>query len=295
MKRGKAYFLKERLKEYAKNRDYGFLLYIVDTIRILFYGTDEDDCNGEKLFFKKERGSLFAVHNNREIHSHILNGGFEDHIINILTNQIKPGAICMDVGANIGYYSVLMADLCMPNGKVYSFEPVGYNRKKLELNASLNGNKNIQIIGKALGEKTENLELNIFPENSKLIGHNSFIENETLKENDGFEKVEVQVISADEWIKEQKIEKVDFIKVDIEGFEYNFFKGASQLLKLRPIIFFEHSSKRVRDLGINESEFNKILSNYTCYQILKDGLLEYKFNGDMHPYASDILAIPKGE
>ena len=68
MKRGKTYFLRERLKEFVKNRDYGFLLYIVDSLRIIFYGVDEDDCKGEKLFFKKERGSLFAVYNNREMH-----------------------------------------------------------------------------------------------------------------------------------------------------------------------------------------------------------------------------------
>ena len=73
MKRGKAYFLKERLKEYAKNRDYGFLLYIVDTIRILFYGTDEDDCNGEKLFFKKKEAVyLLFIIIEKSIHTYLM-------------------------------------------------------------------------------------------------------------------------------------------------------------------------------------------------------------------------------
>jgi FkbM family methyltransferase len=293
MQKSRSFLLREHIKKYAKESDYGFILFMVDSLRVVLYGSNYDDCNGEKLFFKQEGSLSLAVYNNREIHSHILNGGFESHITDILRNQIKPGSVCLDVGANIGYYSIFMANLCTPSGSVFAFEPVDYNIKKIELNASLNGLKNINIVNMALGEKREILELNIYPEDSMLTGHNSFVVNETLKKDTSHQKKQIEVISIDEWMSLNKLENVDFVKVDIEGFESSFFKGAIELLKLKPVIFFEHSSERIKELGQNESDFTSYLSEYTCYQILEDGLLEYNFDGNMHPFASDIIAIPK--
>ena len=293
MKRGRKFFLRELVKRYIKDNNYGFLLFISDSLKLIRHGVDQDDCLGQKLFFKKEGSLLMGVYNNREIHSHILNGGFESHITKIMSNQIKQGDVCIDVGANIGFYSILMAELSGPSGAVFAFEPVEYNRKKIQLNASLNGLKNITIVDKALGDKSQTLELNVYPEDSKLIGHHSFVINETLKNDQSFEKQLVNVVSIDEWLQTNNISHVDFVKVDIEGFEHSFFKGAKNLLEKNPIIFFEHSAQRIKELDIDESNFKVLLKGYSCYQILSDGLLEYNFDSDMHPYASDIMAIPK--
>jgi len=293
MRRGKKFFLREALKKFIKDKDYGFLGFLLDVYKLLRFGVDLDDSNGQKLFFKTEGGLTMALYNNREIHSHILNGGFEQHITNILSGLVKPGDVCLDVGANIGFYSIFMADKVGPTGKVFSFEPVEYNRKKLQLNKSLNGLRNITLIEKALGDKSEALKLKVYPEESNLIGHHSFVENETIQSDTSYTEELVEVMSVDEWLIENEINKVDLVKVDIEGFEYSFFRGARELLKMSPIIIFEHSSERIKELGIKESEFGNILNEYVCYQILSDGLLEYNFEGEMHPFASDIIAIPK--
>ena len=73
MKRGKAYFLKERLKEYAKNKDYGFLLYIVDTIRIIFMGLMKMTVMEKNYFLKKKEAVyLLFIIIEKSIHTYLM-------------------------------------------------------------------------------------------------------------------------------------------------------------------------------------------------------------------------------
>ena len=279
------------IKKYLKEDDYKFLRLMDAILKISkrkknYYFKD-------KLYLKKFHDTNFAVYTNREIHSHIYFENFEPFVAKIILGLIKENDICLDVGANIGFYSSLIGKKIGVNGRVYAFEPVDYNIRFIELNKSLNGLKNIEIINKGLGDKNEIKELNIFPEESKLTAHNSFVMNETLNVNNIFEKKNVEIITVDDWLYKEKIKKVDFVKVDIEGYEYFFFHGAKNLLKMSPIIIFEHNIDRLKKLKIIENDFKSLFSNYSTYFITENGLIKYNFDGITQSEGNDILAIPK--
>lgn len=279
------------IKKYLKEDNYKFLRLIDVILKISkrkknYYLKD-------KLYLKKFHDTNFAVYTNREIHSHIYFESFEPFVTKIILDLVKENDICLDVGANIGFYSCLIGKRIGLNGRIYAFEPVDYNIRNIELNKSLNGLKNIKIINKGLGDKNEIKELNIFPEESMLTAHNSFVMNETLSDNIIFKKKNVEIITVDDWIYKEEIKKVDFVKVDIEGYEYFFFHGAKNLLKMSPIIIFEHNIDRLKKLKIIENDFKSLFSNYSTYFITENGLIKYNFDGMTQSESNDILAIPK--
>jgi len=132
--------------------------------------------------------------------------------------SIKKGDIIIDAGANIGLFSAVASYL---GGIVYSFEPVNEIIKNyLEKTAKLN--KNINIVPFALSNKNGKTEINISPDN---IGQSSLI----LKPKN-FQKQIINTVTLDDWIKQNNIQRIDFIKADIEGAERLMIEGAKWVL-----------------------------------------------------------------
>jgi FkbM family methyltransferase len=132
--------------------------------------------------------------------------------------DIKKGDVIIDAGANIGLFSAVASYL---GGIVYSFEPVNEIIKNyLEKTAKLN--KNINIVPFALSNKSGRTEINI---SLDKIGQSSLI----LKPKN-FQKRIITTITLDDWIKKNNIQRVDFIKADIEGAERLMIEGAIWVL-----------------------------------------------------------------
>lgn len=136
----------------------------------------------------------------------------------------------LDVGANIGYNTYVFSGIVKPPYKVYSFEPELENFSMLDNFLKL----------KKIKDKVEifNLALSDFDGESKLLMSNSHNGNHRLVvENDRIEsgKVkEVKVKKIDTFIKENNIEKISFIKIDVEGLEYFVCLGMKETLKNNP-------------------------------------------------------------
>ena len=136
--------------------------------------------------------------------------------------MIKPGWTVIDAGANFGWYSIHFAQLVGQNGNVFSFEPIPETYEELNSNIKLNSCQNIKAFDFALGNKD---------------GTISLVASEFLKYS---KRIQTTMRKLDDVIKEQKINKVDFIKADIEGGELNMLKGAEKLLEyFRPKILIE--------------------------------------------------------
>lgn len=127
----------------------------------------------------------------------------------------------IDVGACIGDSAVLFErEFCDKN--IYAFEPTKENFRHLKRTLELNNSKRVIPVNKALGAKSESLEINYCEEN---IGGSSIIF------GGKHTKAEcVEVTTLDEFVRTNKIQ-VGFIKVDIEGFEMEFLKGAKETIK----------------------------------------------------------------
>ncbi len=156
------------------------------------------------------------------------NGTWDEHILRLLKEHLTSESVFVDVGANIGFFSLYASRLCE---KVVSFEPIDFLHKQFSLSIERNNIENIEIRNKACGAQNAIAKINLVRGN---IGASSI-----KLHNDSYESIDINVSTLDfEFIKE----KVDLIKIDTEGFEVEVFKGAQEIIKRdMPIIIFEFS------------------------------------------------------
>ena len=169
----------------------------------------------------------------------ILYGEYEKREINILCSLIKPGDIVLDIGANIGLYTLFLSSAVGKDGKVIAVEPDPENVKILKNNLVKNKCKNVEVLEMALASKTEGG--NLF-RNDTNRGHSSL-----MNLNNTDEATKIQINRGDEILKMLNI-KPDAAKIDVEGAEPEVIAGLGHLKP--PIIQFEFVP-----------EFFKILNN----------------------------------
>lgn len=173
----------------------------------------------------------------------------------VFIENLKSGDIIFDIGANVGFYSLLAAELAGEESRVFSFEPLEENFNYLKKHILINNYRNIFLFKEAVADKND---FGFFKkEKSSAMGHLG----------DG--NIKVETISLDEWIKNGKLPFPNFLKIDVEGAEFSVLKGAQNLLKEKhPIIFLSIHGDLLR-----EKCFNFLLSSgYDLFPIKKEGL-----------------------
>lgn len=164
---------------------------------------------------------LFMNPQNVELALPIVRGQYERDNTLLFSKILKPGWRVVDVGAYIGYYSVHFAKLVGAKGEIFAFEPNTYSNRLLTRNIKLQNVKNVQINKMALGDRKRRASFYMNAPESSLI-----------KENVDYIGVEeVAVTTLDEALKDQK---VDFIKMDVQGYEYNILLGAKKVIANNP-------------------------------------------------------------
>lgn len=149
-----------------------------------------------------------------------------------LQRLIKKGDTCIDIGANVGSITFPLINLAGQKGFVFSFEPGPLLFSQLEESIRLNDLSNVMAFPFGLSNKPGNLFWKFDPTNPG----NAFI----IKEDDksGVKSVEVKRLDDIKEVAESK--KIDFIKVDVEGMEYEVFQGAENILKKhKPTLLYE--------------------------------------------------------
>jgi len=186
-------------------------------------------------------------------------------------NLIKPGQYVFDLGANIGYYTLQSAVRVENEGKVYCFEPVSTTYKKLIDNIKLNRFNNIVPQNFALSNKKGEIELFVAGENS--TGSSSL----TMHIDFSGIKEKVQTITLDEYVLNEKIPKVDIIKIDVEGSEPMAIEGMKQIMQnFKPIILIEVLDERLNTVGSSKEKLYELfLQNcYKPYEIISENQLK---------------------
>lgn len=163
-------------------------------------------------------------------------GTYEPQLQRFLKEAIRPGMVVYDVGANIGYVSLMLAHLLGDTGRVYSFEPHPGNLRRLEENVSLNGwNDRIVVTPLAVSDKAGSEEFLVHTVHGmgKLSG--SAGRTETYPET-----LSVPCVSLDSFVFEQGHPIPDMVKIDVEGGEIKVLPGMRRLLKqARPSLIIE--------------------------------------------------------
>ncbi|MDP3698702.1 MAG: FkbM family methyltransferase [Nanoarchaeota archaeon] len=179
-------------------------------------------------------------------------GSSEPFIRDLFKKEVKPGEVVVDIGANIGYHTLLLAKLVGDKGKVYAFEPHPENFALLKKNVEVNGYKNVIVEQKAVSDKNGKVKLYLAGDNRTT--RHSMIKYEKTKA----EYVEVDTVALDDYFKDQS---VHFIKIDIEGAEHYAVVGMRKLLKKNKNIkmILEFTPARLEDLGIKPAKHIKLL------------------------------------
>jgi FkbM family methyltransferase len=135
---------------------------------------------------------------------------------------IKEGMVIVDVGANKGDYSLLAAKLMNDKGKVLCFEPFPENVKIIKKSIKANGYSSIRVFNIALFDKNKNIEL--------FVGDKSGWHSIYYKGSSG-KKIRVKAMKLDDILKNNKIGRIDVMKIDVEGAEFNVLKGAIKTIR----------------------------------------------------------------
>jgi FkbM family methyltransferase len=164
-------------------------------------------------------------------------GAYEPALVSLLKLLLKPGMTVLDVGANIGYFSAISATLVGPSGRVYSFEPMTECFMRLQQNVKAYPWAQAQAL--AISDEP-GMAVFHFSERSNESGWGTLLANGDLSH----QRVNVNVMTLDDWVRQASTARVDFIKVDIEGGEYRAIAGAKRLLsEFRPIVVAELNDK----------------------------------------------------
>jgi FkbM family methyltransferase len=180
---------------------------------------------------------------------------YEPYEIDLFTKTVKHDSVIFDLGAHIGYFSILGASLAK-KGLVYSFEPDKKNFSYLKKSIALNDFKNIKIFNFAAADKEKQVELFLSDDNSG---------DHRIYNVSGRNKIKnVPAIDLDSFAKKNDIKKVDVIKMDIQGAEFLALQGMEKIIQSNPhlIIFTEFWPSGLKACGSNPLTFLKSLRRY---------------------------------
>lgn len=213
-------------------------------------------------------------------------GVYERYETELFLSKIKPAMTIIDIGANLGYYTVLASLRAGDGGLVVAFEPEPNFFKLLSKNISRNNLKNVNHFELAIAEKNGVSKLHLSSENK---GHNSLICSEELKTS-----VQVKTTTLDEFLTARKIKKIDVIKMDIEGAEILAIEGMKDaLIKNMPLLFLEFSPHSIVKLNRNPFHFLSTIHEvgYSIFEINKTRRSLDKVTD----FQKFISSIPKGK
>lgn len=190
-------------------------------------------------------------------------GAYEKEELLLLRDLIRErnDPVFIDVGANIGQHSIFMSQFC---ASVQAFEPYERVRHIFEEKISLNHIRNININGVGLGENNEELEF--FAPQGWNSATGTFVPGHEEDNNRPFAKL--RVVNGDEYLAGLKVNQVDLIKIDVEGFERAVLQGLKDTLrKYRPIVFMEFSNSTRKSFSSYEDLRSLLPENYSITKI----------------------------
>ncbi len=221
-------------------------------------------------------------------------GRWDPHVEACIRTVLRPGQTAIDVGANLGYFTAVLAQCVGPAGRVWSFEPVPETFELLTLCTALNDYAQVTPIRAALGVEDGEVEITYDRRHSGIATmHPDQVAGDTHR---------VEIRSLDALVSTGEVRRPDLIKVDVEGHELDVLRGARQTIaEASPTIVFELNERTARAAGWTLAELAKLLlslGDYSFFLIDDDGrhpLDPFSFrlerNEALDPHV-DVLALP---
>lgn len=152
-------------------------------------------------------------------------GVHEPLVTKLVKKYVKKDDIILDIGAHIGYYTIILAELVGEKGKVFAFEPNPTNFALLKRNVKINGYNNVILVQKAVSNKTGRIKLYISKDN---------YDHRIYDSHDGRQSIPIETIRLDDYFTKYE-GRINFIKMDIQGAEGLAIQGMTKLLKSKDV------------------------------------------------------------
>ncbi|MFN0104379.1 MAG: FkbM family methyltransferase [Bryobacteraceae bacterium] len=209
---------------------------------------------------------------------------FEKTELALVGAYLKPGMKVVDVGANIGLYSIFCEKLAGQTGTVWAFEPSGESFGRLRKNLALNRCERVRPIQIALSDKSDVfLTLKSDPGFGDAYRYLATSPEASTKNGGDIESVEVTTLDA--WAAKNGLIELDFLKVDVEGGEYGVFRGAREIIRASRnlAILFESDPGWCDRAGCSQQDTFGLLKSI--------GLGLYGWNGKSKQWMTDDRSL----
>lgn len=207
------------------------------------------EINGVKIFVDpKDSSNLFLI------------SAYEPAVTAIFKERVKKGFVVVDVGANIGYYTLLGAKLVGKSGRVFAFEPDPELAALLRRGIVENGFENVTLVEKAVSDSSGV---------ATLFMSNGLKDNRCYYAGGKKKRITVETVKLDDFFENSQ--RIDMMKIDIEGFELRAMKGARDTLARTEAIITEFFPFGLRLAGDDPEEyFNYLLSHHFIVYLLDE-------------------------
>lgn len=238
-----------------------------------------------------------------DYYRHIPDGGdVTDSVMAAIQPHVKADAVCLDVGANIGLYSLGLSTLA-PKGRVYAFEPSPSAYGHLRANLERNRAGNVDPSNLAVSDTTGTVvfhDFSFFSAGSFSSDEGSLLSSESY----GSQSFEAATTTIDEFVADRRLDRVDFVKIDVEGAELAVLAGAEKTLATyRPVTVLEfntfgftiHQSvlpqvalARIRDLFPHVFVLDRV-DGALCRLETPHEIYEFLYDNGIHGPADNML------
>jgi|SRR3972149_1725492 len=190
----------------------------------------------------RDRAFLYAV---KESH-------FEANTVKLFAETVKPEMIVIDIGAYVGYFTLLAARRVGANGKVYAFEPEPKTYRFLKRNICLNEYKNVITVPKAVSNQSGTVKLYINSSDASMTS--------LFRRKGSHKAIEIECTTIDDFFHEQR---VDVVKMDIEGAEPYALEGIRNTIERNPnlVLFVELNPVALKEAGSTSDKLKCMLED----------------------------------
>jgi FkbM family methyltransferase len=227
----------------------------------------------------------------------LVKGVYEPQETELVRREVGAGDVVLDLGANIGYFTLIFGALVGDKGRVFAFEPDPENFALLDENIAMNGYKTVVAVQAAVADQTGTTRLYLSEDNKG--------DHRIYDSRDDRRAIDVPVISLDDFF-DGYTGRVDFIKMDIQGAEGLALAGMQSLLERTTprMLLTEFAPASLRRAGTDPAHYLSLLGDagYQLCEIARDGpgvtptdasTLLRKYNGHGEGFANLLCVGPK--
>jgi FkbM family methyltransferase len=212
-------------------------------------------------------------------------GAYDPASLGFISRTLSDGDTFIDIGANMGCFTLVGSELVGSRGRVIAFEPIENVAVLLEQNVRMNGQENVTIVKKAVYE--ENTVLPFYLARKENLGMSSMFRHDT----ESGSIVNVDALTLDSYLKSDNITKLKLIKIDIEGAELPALRGMERTIdQFKPILLVEISPAVIHSSGERSRVFQYLeKKNYDRFVVQADGELFRPGDDQLNDYTNYLF------